>query len=340
MKMLLCLAMLMTAVAMEVAAAAPPGAPAPAAPGTGAGPAGALSGAALPGAAGAKDGKDAAAKDGAGKEGAGGAPRTMLEELTSGGALHVGALVVLLVFSIFEFAVIFERLFNLRRGKVLPPGFRAELEELTRRNETDPEAWRSLCRRFPDVPSAEIVAAGLSRVGHPLPEIEKAMEDAAVRESGALRAWIRPLAVMGNLGPLVGLLGTVFGMIMAFRTAAQGGLGKAELMAHGISIALVTTVAGLVIAIPGYAAASWFNAKIDKMLRELDRVLVPATAVIARIRVGAASPTPAPVAAVVPAIPAAPATPAAGAATVTPPPGGAWALLGTTPAPATSSASA
>jgi len=137
----------------------------------------------------------------------------------------------------------------------------------------------------------------LLRVGRPHTEIEKAMEDAAAREAAALRARVRPLSVIANVAPLVGLLGTVVGMLGAFRVASQAGLGKAELLAEGIYLALETTVAGLIIAIPAMLCAAYFNARTERLLREADERLMDALPAFARFEQrgtpAAASPAPA-----------------------------------------------
>ena len=99
----------------------------------------------------------------------------------------------------------------------------------------------------------------------------------------ALRGGIRPLNVIGNVAPLVGLLGTVLGMIMAFRTASQAGLGKGELMAQGIYMALLTTAAGLTIAIPALLLAALLNAKVEKFFREIDEHLIETMPSFARM---------------------------------------------------------
>jgi biopolymer transport protein ExbB len=109
----------------------------------------------------------------------------------------------------------------------------------------------------------------LLRVGRPLSEVEKAMEDGAARELAELRSRSRPLSVAANVAPMVGLLGTVVGMLEAFRVASQAGLGKAELLAEGIYLALETTVAGLLIAIPALLLASFISSRGERLVREL-----------------------------------------------------------------------
>jgi biopolymer transport protein ExbB len=109
------------------------------------------------------------------------------------------------------------------------------------------------------------------------------LHHAAAREMAALRCGVRPLSVVGTIAPLVGLLGTVLGMIVAFRTASQAGLGKGELMAQGIYMALLTTAAGLTIAIPALLLAALFNARIEKYFREIDEHLMRTMPCFARM---------------------------------------------------------
>lgn len=208
-------------------------------------------------------------------------PETILELIVAGGPMNIAFMIVLGLFSLVAATVALERLVNLRRGRVLPGEFTRGLEELTRRGERRPEEYDQLCQRNPS-PAAAILKAGLLRVGRPSTEIEKAMEDAAAREAAALRARLRPLSVIANVAPLIGLLGTVVGMLEAFRVASQAGLGKAELLAEGIYLALETTVAGLIIAIPAMLCAAYFNARTERLLRDTDERLMDVLPAFAR----------------------------------------------------------
>ncbi len=125
-----------------------------------------------------------------------------------------------------------ERLVNTRHAYIVPPSFVSELKKLLETEHTTPKDLEALCDRHVATVSTFLLA-GVQRAGRPLPEIEKAMEDAAAREMGALRSKVRPLTVAGSVTPLVGLLGTVVGMIIAFKTASQAGLGKGEMLAQG-----------------------------------------------------------------------------------------------------------
>jgi len=189
------------------------------------------------------------------------------------GAFGIAFYTVLGIFSIVALTVAIERAVNLNRGKVVPPVFANELTNLVSNKQDTIGKLKSLCDRFPS-PAARVLHSGLMRAGRPLPEVEKAMEDTAAREMAALRGRNRPLSVVGNVAPLVGLLGTVVGMIFAFRNASQAGLGKAELLAEGIYLALMTTAAGLTIAIPCLLLVARFNAVVDKFMWNLDETLL------------------------------------------------------------------
>lgn len=189
---------------------------------------------------------------------------------------------VLLVFSMVAVTVIIERLVNLRRSRVLPAPFADGLRQLLDRGEDTASSFRQLCDAAPS-PVAKILKAGVFRAGRTLPEVEKAMEDAAMREMAAMRARNRPLSVVGSIAPLVGLLGTVVGMIFAFGEASEQGLGKAESLAHGIYLALMTTAGGLTIAIPALLCTAWFNARAERFMRDIDECLLDTVPSFARM---------------------------------------------------------
>jgi len=198
-------------------------------------------------------------------------------------------MVILALFSFAGATIAIERGFALRKSVIIPASFCGQLKSLLA-GEPSTEMLKPLCAETKG-PMAAILEAGLLRVGRPLLEVEKAMEDAAVREMSEIRGRIRPLNVIGSIAPLVGLLGTVLGMILAFRSASTQGLGKGELMAQGIYMALLTTAGGLSIAIPTLLLAAFFSSKVEKQFREIDRSLMPAIPFLAKAgsSVGAAS---------------------------------------------------
>ena len=195
-------------------------------------------------------------------------PGNLWEMIVAGGPLNIAFMGVLGLISLVAAAVALERLTNLTRGKIVPPNLVRSLEEQNRTGDHRAERYQALCEQNPS-PLASVLRAGLLRVGRPLAEIEKGFEDALAREMAELRARVRPLSVAANVAPLIGLLGTVVGMLEAFRIASQAGLGKAELLAEGIYLALETTVAGLLIAIPALLCAAYFNSRGERFVREI-----------------------------------------------------------------------
>jgi len=205
-------------------------------------------------------------------------PGNLWEMIAAGGPVNIGFMAFLGFISLVAAATAMERLAHLTRRRVAPADLARDLADLVQKGESRAESFRDVCLRSPS-PLANILKAGLLRAGRPLPELEKAMEDAAAREVTEMRARIRPLSVAGNVAPLVGLLGTVVGMLEAFRVTSQVGTGKAEALAEGIYLALETTVAGLVIAIPALLLASYFHSKGERLVREIDdhlTVVLPA----------------------------------------------------------------
>ncbi|MCH8830097.1 MAG: MotA/TolQ/ExbB proton channel family protein [Planctomycetes bacterium] len=169
-----------------------------------------------------------------------------------------------------------ERAFNTTRGKIVPADFVRDLKQSVQNRDAGPERFQALCSTC-KAPVASVLKSGLLRVGRPLLEIEKSMEDAAAREMAAVRSRIRPLNVVGSIAPLVGLLGTVVGMILAFQQTANTtvtGPEKAEMLAKGIYMALLTTAAGLTIAIPCLLLSALFNSKVETYFREIDEHLM------------------------------------------------------------------
>ena len=131
------------------------------------------------------------------------------------------------------------------------------------------EAYR-ICKENKS-PIALVLAAGIRRWGKPAQEVEKAIVDAGERLGNKLRKYLKLFNGISTITPLLGLLGTVVGMIQSFNAIViTGAMGKPELLAAGISQALVTTAAGLTVAIPALIAHIYFSSRVDKLLMEVD----------------------------------------------------------------------
>lgn len=177
--------------------------------------------------------------------------------------------------SLVALTVIIERLVSLRRGNVTPPGFLPGLKKVLGDGVDDRDEMLEYCQGDGS-PIANVFAAGIKRLGEPVERLEKHIQEAGQREVLKLRKYLRTLAVIASIAPLMGILGTVFGMITAFQTVAASSeaLGKAELLAKGIYEAMITTAAGLMIAIPVLIAYHWISAKIDRLVGEMDKMTV------------------------------------------------------------------
>jgi len=208
----------------------------------------------------------AVAEDGGAKVTAAGKPVSLQELIWNGGPI----MWPLALCSVIALAFAVERLLNLRSRKVVPPQIVEAVEEALQSGRVEPTL--EACEADGS-PAARIFTAALRHRAQPAQDMEHAMEEVGRREVSRLRDNILPLNVIANIAPLLGLLGTVFGMIVAFKEVAAGaGLGKPEALATGIYQALITTAVGLTIAIPSLALYYYFNGRIVRILRRIDEV--------------------------------------------------------------------
>ena len=177
--------------------------------------------------------------------------------------------------SLVALAVVVERLVSLRHRRIIPPDFLPGLKAALNNGPRDNQQALEYCRRS-DSPVARVFAAGIKRLGEPVDLLEKHIQEAGRREVFKLRKYLRLLAVIASISPLMGLLGTIFGMIDAFQTVAISGeaLGKTELLAKGIYVAMITTAAGLLVTIPVLIAYHWISGRIDSRVSEMDQMTV------------------------------------------------------------------
>ncbi|MAI33869.1 MAG: peptide transporter TolQ [Planctomycetaceae bacterium TMED240] len=187
--------------------------------------------------------------------------------LLSGGLVGILILLVLAGLSITAAYLLFDQVMTLRRKEVLPDGISDTVRQalLTGR----PAEADAACRRAPSVLSV-VLLSGLSEFEFGWREVEKAVEDSLAQQSARLMRRIEYLSVIGNIAPMVGLLGTVTGMIFAFQqvAATRGAAGAGDL-AEGIYQALVTTVCGLVVAIPSLAIYAVCRNRVDSLIAEV-----------------------------------------------------------------------
>ncbi len=119
-------------------------------------------------------------------------------------------------------------------------------------------------------PVASIVKTGLLKYGKPRDEIEKTMENAAIHEVAHLEKYLTVLATIANIAPLLGFLGTVVGMILSFEVIAEQGLNDPGAVAKGISVALLTTAYGLIVAFVTQPFYNFFTRKVGAYSRQIE----------------------------------------------------------------------
>ncbi|RLS69927.1 MAG: MotA/TolQ/ExbB proton channel family protein [Planctomycetota bacterium] len=177
--------------------------------------------------------------------------------------------------SIVVMAYAIERRIGLRRNLIIPPGLLVGLQKLNQQSSgIDPRLAYDVCLTYRS-PLARVLQAAILKVGRPQAELEKAVEDAVGREADQMAQNIRPINVAVSISPMLGLLGTVQGMIMAFMVISAStstGTAKGQELAQGIYTALITTFAGLIVAIPAIVIANMLEGRIERLLRGMEDV--------------------------------------------------------------------
>ena len=172
--------------------------------------------------------------------------------------------------SLILMAVVFERIISLRRGRVIPKPFVTRFMRQVREGELDRDRALELCTENGS-PVADVLAGAVRKWGRPAVEVEQAVIDAGERTTNGLRRYLRVFNGVATVSPLLGLLGTVVGMIRAFNAIATAdAMGRPELLASGISQALLTTAAGLTVAIPALILYMYFVSRVDRLIIDID----------------------------------------------------------------------
>jgi biopolymer transport protein ExbB len=173
----------------------------------------------------------------------------------------------ILLCSVTALAIFIERLWNLRRSQVIPLNFMRDVEGLIRR-ERIPDALM-LCRR--DGSSmARILIVGIRNFGGKRDAIKERLEEVGRRESAALERFVEVLGTIAGISTLLGLLGTISGMIKIFSVISAQSVVNPGTLAGGISEALVTTYAGLSVAIPTIVMYKYLQSKSSALILEME----------------------------------------------------------------------
>ncbi len=165
---------------------------------------------------------------------------------------------------------VFERAISLRKGRVIPGPFVTRFIEQLKEGQLKREEALQLCEDNRS-PVAEVFAAAVKKWDRSSVEVEQAIIDTGERVTNSLRRYLRLFNGISTICPLLGLLGTVLGMIRAFNAIATAdAMGRPELLATGISQALLTTAAGMTVAIPALIAYLFFLSRVDRLVIEID----------------------------------------------------------------------
>lgn len=183
----------------------------------------------------------------------------------TGSILIIGFLLILMFYALF---IYFERVFAIKSASKVDKAFMDQIKDYISSGKI--EAAKELCHKS-DTPVSRLIEKGISRIGKPLDDINKAIENAGTLEVYKLEKNVNTLATIAGVGPMIGFLGTVIGMVLAFHEMATAG-GQAEMgmLAGGIYTAMTTTVAGLIVGIVAYMGYNHLVTKTGKVVHNME----------------------------------------------------------------------
>lgn len=186
-----------------------------------------------------------------------------------GGQIIIGVLFVLLFVAVY---IYFERLFAIKAASKMDSNFMNQIKDHVSTGNI--KGAKSLCIQQ-DSPVSRLTEKGISRIGSPLNDINTAIENAGRLEVYKLEKNVSVLATIAGAGPMIGFLGTVIGMVLAFHQLASSS-GQAEMgsLAEGIYLAMTTTVAGLIVGIIAYIGYNHLVVKTDKVVHQMEATAV------------------------------------------------------------------
>ena len=188
----------------------------------------------------------------------------MLEIVQSGGWL----MVPILLCSIVAAAICVERLWTLQRSRIVPKNLLSQIWSAVKTEDLDAQKLRELRANSP---LGQVLAAGVANTKRGREVMKEAMEEAASQVSPDMERYLTSLGIIASISPLLGLLGTVVGMIKVFTALMLEGAGNANVLAGGISQALITTAAGLSVAIPALMFHRFFLRRIDELMVTMEQ---------------------------------------------------------------------
>lgn len=191
----------------------------------------------------------------------------MLEMIKSGGWL----MLPILLCSVIALAIILERFWTLRPNRIAPKNLLAEVWGWIRNNQLSSERMKELRT---STPLGQILAAGLSNSKYGRDIMKESIQEVASHVIHEMERYLNTLGTIALITPLLGLLGTVIGMIKVFTAIMIQGTGNANVLAGGISEALITTAAGLSVAIPTLIFHRLFQRRIDELVVDMEQEAV------------------------------------------------------------------
>ena len=188
----------------------------------------------------------------------------MLEIVQAGGWL----MLPIIGCSVVAVAIVLERLWTLQEKRVLPPSVANQVWELVQQNQLDVKHIQQIHQSSP---LGQVLAAGLAYRHAPREVLKEVVEDSGRHVVHDLERYLNPLGTIAAISPLLGLLGTVSGMIRSFTAITAEGVGNPTVLAGGISEALITTAAGLTVAIPALIAYRYLRGRIDGLVVKIEK---------------------------------------------------------------------
>lgn len=189
---------------------------------------------------------------------------TPLDLILSGGLV----LLVIVLISLYGVYLFFSRLFKLSRERTDVDSLMTQVNRAVRAR--DLETALQSTQDFHG-PVGRVLNKALQRIPYGRPAVEAAFQEGLIEEEQSLTQGLRAIATIAQIAPLLGLLGTVTGMIIAFSELARFNIGNPEALAGGIGQSLVTTAAGLIVAIPMLMGHNYLVSRTDRMLSEVER---------------------------------------------------------------------
>ena len=193
---------------------------------------------------------------------------SIVELVVNGGTGSIVIIGILLILLFYAMYIYFERVFVIKAASKLDKSFMEQIKDNIASGKI--EAAKELCSQT-NSPVSRLIEKGISRIGKPLDDIHKAIENAGTLEVYKLEKNVNSLATIAGAAPMIGFLGTVIGMVLAFHEMATAG-GQAEMgmLAGGIYTAMTTTVAGLIVGIVAYIGYNHLVSSTGKVAHSME----------------------------------------------------------------------